>query len=811
LSSTPSRLGRSLWLLLAVTCAGHEPLSTPTQSAASFSGAERVARDLDASAAEFSPAESAPLTLDTFAPLTSLSKFESVRSALDRNDAAVAAKEARALVPEDAPPELRARYLYLAARLSEQAGALEPALDAYASASELSSPLAPYANYGAARLLSKLGKASEAEARLTRSEPPAALLAATSLLAAELARGRGDSARAIAERQRYLSQSLTLEELALGRVELAELLLGRPGAGPTSAGAPPPELAERLEALRLARLSEAATTDAKLVERAKRTQRDALASLDPTERKLHERPEPSVVLEQVRRLLDDRKFEAAEKLAVELSARQPATDPEPERCLASLFRAKALAGQRAWGKAADALTKPLAFCDEDPDQAAELLFVAAKYSAADSRYVVAAELYERLEAKFPKHRLADDSRLGAALAHLKLGNEARFTELLSDMLEVYPAGDVSLDGVFELAVRRMERRDWSGALSLLERVMKTYQDDAARGTEVSGRERYFYARSLLELGQKERGLAELEALVKEVPLSYYMLHAYSRLRALEPSRAATALEASRVGAMAQEFRFQARPEFEEPPFKRALELLSVGEVESARRELELSGLSSGSAAPPVLWGIGLLYAKAGLDREAHTVVRGLLSDWLHRWPAGDWVKAWELAFPRPYEKFVQKEALRSQIGEALIYAVMREESAFDPAAESPASAYGLMQLIEPTARSMAKPLGLPSTPHALKQPSINIALGARTLSKLGAGFEKNPVLAIPGYNAGPGRPRRWLKERPATDFDVWVELIPIRETRRYTKRVLAARAAYAAVYYPDQLDAALVMPERLTL
>ena len=191
------------------------------------------------------------------------------------------------------------------------------------------------------------------------------------------------------------------------------------------------------------------------------------------------------------------------------------------------------------------------------------------------------------------------------------------------------------------------------------------------------------------------------------------------------------------------------------------------------------------------------------------MARGLLTDWLSRWPAGDWVKAWQLAFPRPYHALVTRESKHTGVPESLIYAVMREESAFDPGAESPANAYGLMQLIVPTAKLYARPAGLPYDAGALKRPRVNIALGSRALAKLAGRFSDNPLLAIPAYNAGPGRPRRWLRDRPSVDFDVWVELIPYRETRRYTKRVLASRAAYTFLYDRKDADDAMDLPLRL--
>ena len=158
---------------------------------------------------------------------------------------------------------------------------------------------------------------------------------------------------------------------------------------------------------------------------------------------------------------------------------------------------------------------------------------------------------------------------------------------------------------------------------------------------------------------------------------------------------------------------------------------------------------------------------------------------------------------------MQSNAKKQGISESLAYAVMREESAFDPKAVSPARAYGLMQLIVPTAEATAKPMGLPSSPAALKRPQVNVALGCAVLGKLTQTFESYPLLAIPGYNAGPGRPRRWLRERPNLDFDLWVEAIPYSETRRYTKRVLASRAAYAFLYDNDNAEAAVRLPLKI--
>src|SRR5690606_6426896 len=119
------------------------------------------------------------------------------------------------------------------------------------------------------------------------------------------------------------------------------------------------------------------------------------------------------------------------------------------------------------------------------------------------------------------------------------------------------------------------------------------------------------------------------------------------------------------------------------------------------------------------------------------LARGRLTDWLNQWPVGEWRLAWELAFPRPYLKHAEKEAARNELPQALVYAIMREESGFDPRAQSPANAFGLMQLIEPTARHFGKELELAISTKALFNPRVNIALGARTLASYSARFPEN--------------------------------------------------------------------------
>lgn len=127
---------------------------------------------------------------------------------------------------------------------------------------------------------------------------------------------------------------------------------------------------------------------------------------------------------------------------------------------------------------------------------------------------------------------------------------------------------------------------------------------------------------------------------------------------------------------------------------------------------------------------------------------------------------------------------------ALVLAIIRQESEFDPRAISSANARGLMQLIPPTARSTANRLGMPYQLAALtSDPDYNMTLGSAYLGSLIDDWGGSYVLAIASYNAGPGRAREWIgmwgdPRNPGTDVVDWIELIPIAETRNYVQRVL---------------------------
>jgi soluble lytic murein transglycosylase len=133
---------------------------------------------------------------------------------------------------------------------------------------------------------------------------------------------------------------------------------------------------------------------------------------------------------------------------------------------------------------------------------------------------------------------------------------------------------------------------------------------------------------------------------------------------------------------------------------------------------------------------------------------------------------------------------------ALVLALIRQESAFDPRAISRASARGLMQLLPSTARTVARQIKVPYSRQRLTgDPAYNIKLGRAYISEQIERFGGSYIMAIAAYNAGPHRVDRWIEDfgdprDQATDPVDWIESIPFSETRNYVQRVLEGMVIY---------------------
>jgi soluble lytic murein transglycosylase len=211
--------------------------------------------------------------------------------------------------------------------------------------------------------------------------------------------------------------------------------------------------------------------------------------------------------------------------------------------------------------------------------------------------------------------------------------------------------------------------------------------------------------------------------------------------------------------------------------RRARELFALERWVDARREWRAA--TSGMDAVELKAAAKLAKRQGWHDRAIFTLAKTRYWDDL------------ELRFPLEHAELVTENASRHGIEIAWIFAVMRQESAFMQNARSHAGAMGLMQLMPATARSVARDMLRRKAPrqHEILQPDTNIALGSAYLKQMKGELGNSAVLATAAYNAGPHRVTRWLPKR-TLPADIWIELVPFRETRGYLRRVLAYTVIY---------------------
>lgn len=142
-------------------------------------------------------------------------------------------------------------------------------------------------------------------------------------------------------------------------------------------------------------------------------------------------------------------------------------------------------------------------------------------------------------------------------------------------------------------------------------------------------------------------------------------------------------------------------------------------------------------------------------------------------------------FAQPYSAIVHTAALKYDVPEALIYAVMRQESSFNATARSNADAFGLMQLLPSVADELSATTQIKIAHHEdLYQPEINIPLAAALLKKLLTQWRGSLISTIASYNATESAVAGWVRTRFHGDAISFIEEIPYEETRTYVKLVL---------------------------
>ncbi|MEE2789110.1 MAG: transglycosylase SLT domain-containing protein [Myxococcota bacterium] len=394
------------------------------------------------------------------------------------------------------------------------------------------------------------------------------------------------------------------------------------------------------------------------------------------------------------------------------------------------------------------------------------------------------------------HRLADDAAYFIVRDAVEDREDLNLAEsLLTRYTDLFPHGDMMHDAIFFVVAQAFARQEYRRAKRVID--LRHRLSPAPPKDSHLGRGLYWEARILGRLDQRQQSVERYRETMRRYPLSWYGFLAYSRLKELEPAKVESWVSAALIGETLTEPSYLKEADItpdQGPRWRLAAALARVGLAEDAWDLLKGGGLKDDAS----IWRAARLLDAAGAHAMSHDIVRRRLATFRYAPSTGASRSLWTVAYPQPLKMLVGNAAKAAKIPAHFVRAVIREESGFRPAIESFANAVGLMQILVPTGQQIAKRHEGRITRSRLQNPDLNVALGARYLAHVRQTTGAQDALIPPGYNAGPGAVKRWLRARGRYPLDLFVELIPYQEARDYTKKVMASYGVYTALYNPGE-------------
>jgi peptidoglycan lytic transglycosylase len=365
--------------------------------------------------------------------------------------------------------------------------------------------------------------------------------------------------------------------------------------------------------------------------------------------------------------------------------------------------------------------------------------------------------------------------------------EAYYKRLLAES----PEPSVKAKIKWRLAWIKYRSRNYAGAANDFREVRQISNDG-----HMGKASKYWEARSTTLAGNFDRAAPLFKSLAEESPYDYYGSQAQKILvSAKQPvvrngASGKTSFPDLSLSAVARSNILVSH----------SIKLMGLGLPEFALMNLQAlpKGLRSSQS---ITYMMAKAAQESGYYGLAHEIIvsgfYGLVDN-----PPGNAPKEFlEMIFPRPHQFETAQNASKGGVDPLLVWSIVRQESAYDSCAVSPAGALGLMQVTPRTALVVSNQSDCSS--HQIVQDLLdarkNLALGILILAQNVKQFKGNIIPAIAAYNADINKVKQWVGRNGRMRQDEFIENIPYSETRLYVKKVLANLAAYSKIYSRQDL------------
>lgn len=405
---------------------------------------------------------------------------------------------------------------------------------------------------------------------------------------------------------------------------------------------------------------------------------------------------------------------------------------------------------------------------------------------------------DEMRQRFPAGSLVAKTLIDAGLSAREARNRTDEGYFLNTAVAGYPNAVEVAQAQFESAWYQHETGNYALSSQMFVEHLARYTD---KDTANRGKAGYWAARDSQRAGKVAEACALYAGVFYRYSANWYGYLAFDRMNAMKnagqcgsaaPPNAqiAKAVANLRIVTVAAETAGEAELERAE----KSEQLSTIGLFDWAIDELQ-AAKKTANTSPKINLALAKHYRLKGDNVNALLSLGKSYPDFSQMFPEEMGREEWDIFYPLTNWNEIKIWSQTRGLDRYQVAGVIRQETIFDADARSRADAYGLMQLLLPTAISTARKYSasvIPSSPAQLYQPALNIELGTAYMKDQFIKFGRIEYVAI-AYNAGPGRVGPWRVTLPP-EMDEFVEAIPYKETKAYVQGIIRNSAQYRRLY-----------------